>query len=201
MRMSEFSPLFYPADAPVPAGLQTDEFLLRMLCASDAALDYDAVISSREQLLLKSGGDWPREGFTLEENLADLHRHERDFQERRGFTYTVMNTPETECLGCVYLYPLSDLLQRAKASQERLARVGDYEARVWFWVRTSRLADHLDARLLAALRRWLAEEWAFARVVFSVTSRETQHLELLQQAGLREQEAVQGEHGMIYLYG
>lgn len=194
-------PTFYPPEAPVPAGLRTDEFVLRMLCASDVELDYDAVISSREQLLLKSGGDWPREGFTLEENLADLQAHEHDFEERRGFTYTVMNPTETECLGCVYIYPLSNLLRRAKASPERLERVGDYGARVWFWVRSSRLADHLDARLLAALRRWLAEEWAFARVVFSVNARETQHLDLLRQAGLREQEVVQGEHSTTYLYG
>jgi hypothetical protein len=194
-------PAFYPAAAPIPAGLRTNEFVLRMLRASDVELDYDAVISSREQLLLKSGGTWPREGFTLQENLADLQAHERDFQERSGFTYTVMNLTETECLGCVYIYPLLALLQRVHASPERLARVGDYEARVWFWVRSSRLADHLDVRLLAALRRWLASEWAFARVVFSVNASETDHLRLLQQAGLREQETLQGEHSTISLFG
>ncbi len=193
-------PAFYPPDAPVPAGLRTDEFVLRMLRATDVALDYDAVISSREQLLLKSGGDWPREGFTLEENLADLEEHERDFHARTGFTYTVMNLTETECLGCVYIYPLLSLLQRVHASPERLARVGDYEARVWFWARSSRLADHLDARLLEALRRWLAREWAFARVVFSVNASETEHLRLLQQAGLQEQEVLHGEHSTLYLY-
>lgn len=193
-------PAFYPADAPVPAGLRTDEFLLRMLRATDVALDYDAVISSREQLLLKGNGTWPREGFTLEENLADLEEHERDFHVRRGFTYTVMNPTETECLGCVYIYPLLSLLERVNASPERLARVGDYEARVWFWARSSRLADHLDARLLEALRGWFASEWAFARVVFRVNANDVDHLHLLQQAGLREQEAVQGEHSTLYLY-
>ncbi|HEY7124455.1 MAG TPA: hypothetical protein VH540_10925 [Ktedonobacterales bacterium] len=199
--MSQSPALFYLADAPVPAGLRTEEFVLRVLRAADAALDYDAVISSREQLLVKSGGDWPREGFTLEENLADLERHERDFHERSGFTYTVMNPTETECLGCVYIYPLRSLLERVNASQERLARVGDYEARVWFWTRSSRLADHLDARLLEALRGWLRREWAFARVVFSVNANETEHLRLLQQAGLREQETLQGERSTLYLYG
>ena len=199
--MPNASPLFYPPDAPVPAGLRTDEFVLRMLRAADAALDYDAVISSREQLRLKSGGEWPREGFTLAENLADLERHERDFHERSGFTYTVMNPTETECLGCVYIYPLLALLQRVNASPERIAQVGDYEARVWFWARSSRLADHLDARLLEALRRWLGREWAFSRVVFSVNANEAEHISLLQQAGLREQESVQGKRGTLYLYG
>src|SRR5215472_8954985 len=116
--------MFYPSDASVPEMLRTDEFLLRPLRASDVALDYDAVISSREQLLLKSGGTWPREGFTLEENLADLEEHERDFQQRAGFIYTVMNPTETECLGCVYIYPLINVLKRVKANPERIARVG-----------------------------------------------------------------------------
>jgi len=94
--------MFYPSDEPVPEVLRTDEFLLRPLRATDVQLDYDAVISSRAQLLLSSGGTWPKEGFTLEEELADLERHEREHRERVAFTYTVMNPAETECLGCMY---------------------------------------------------------------------------------------------------
>src|SRR5437899_168251 len=67
--------MFYPGDARVPEVLQTDEFLVRPLRATDVQLDYDAVISSRAELLLGSGGTWPREGFTIEENLADLQQH------------------------------------------------------------------------------------------------------------------------------
>ena len=70
--------MFYPENAPVPDMLQTDEFRLRPLKATDVQLDYDAVISSRAELLLTSGGTWPREGFTLEENLDDLERHEQE---------------------------------------------------------------------------------------------------------------------------
>jgi hypothetical protein len=70
--------MFYPEDARVPEALQTEEFLVRPLRATDVALDYDAVISSRAELLPASGGTWPREGFTLEENLADLQRHEQE---------------------------------------------------------------------------------------------------------------------------
>src|SRR5260221_14758415 len=57
--------MFYPSDARIPEALQTDEFLVRPLRATDVRLDYDAVISSRAELLLGSGGTWPREGFTL----------------------------------------------------------------------------------------------------------------------------------------
>ena len=56
--------MFYPGDARIPEVLRTDEFLVRPLRATDVALDYDAVISSRAELLLGSAGTWPREGFT-----------------------------------------------------------------------------------------------------------------------------------------
>ena len=79
--------MFYPDGAPVPDMLQTDEFLLRPLRATDVHLDYDAVISSRAELLLSSGGTWPKEGFTLEENLDDLERHEQEHHDRVVLAY------------------------------------------------------------------------------------------------------------------
>ena len=41
---------FYSDDAPIPTELRTDAFLLRPLLASDAALDYAAVIASRGRM-------------------------------------------------------------------------------------------------------------------------------------------------------
>src|SRR5262245_59609035 len=96
---------FYAEGAPVPVALRTSEVLLRPLRSADVELDYDAVMASKVSLHLRSGGGWPREGFTLAENLADLERHEADFQARRGFTYTVLNLDQAQCLGCVYIYP------------------------------------------------------------------------------------------------
>ena len=50
-------------------------------------------------------GNWPHE-MTLDQNLADLIRHDKDFQTRRGFTYTVLD-PDDDVVGCVYIYPLA----------------------------------------------------------------------------------------------
>jgi hypothetical protein len=77
--------MFYPSDAPVPEILLTKEFLLRPLRATDVQLDYDAVINSRTELLRSSGGTWPREGFTLEEDVADLELHEREPEAASGW--------------------------------------------------------------------------------------------------------------------
>src|SRR5579872_7154149 len=97
--------LFYPPDAPVPDELRTDELFLRMLRASDVEPDYEAVISSRELLWLRSSGRWPREGFTLAENLSDLQEHEQEHHQRTAFTFTVLAPDESLCLGCVYINP------------------------------------------------------------------------------------------------
>lgn len=176
---------FYPEDAPVPARLVTNEFLLRMLSASDAALDYEAVMASKDILRLRSQGRWPHEGFTLEENLADLREHEAEFHARTSFTYTVMNPAQTQCLGCVYIYPLEAILRRAQASEDDIAaQVADDTAEVSFWARQDRTADDLDTRLLAALIPWLKIEFAFARVVFRAYAAEARQVAILQDAGL-----------------
>ena len=176
---------FYPDDAPVPEGLQADDFALRPLRATDCDLDYDAVMSSADLLLTKSLGRWPRPGFTWDENLADLQRHEADHLARGAFTFTVVNPDETECLGCVYLNPLRSTLEGYGASEEELATVGDDETGIHFWARQSRLADDLDARLFAALREWLAREWAFRRALFRANEAEDRLLRLYADAGLR----------------
>ena len=175
---------FYPDDAPVPTELRTDEFLLRPLRATDVELDYDAVVASRELLRTRFGGDWPRDDFTLAENLADLQRHEEDFRNRAGFTYTVMNPTETECLGCAYLYPLAGALRRMGVGADAVAQVGESEAAAVFWARGDRVGDGLDKRLLAALLPWLRREFAFPRIAFGAFETDERLLTILREVGL-----------------
>ncbi len=177
--------MFYPADAHVPERLATEEFLVRPLCATDVELDYDAVVSSRAELWLRSGGTWPREGFTLEENLADLEKHEQEHRDRIAFTFTVMNLAETECLGCIYINPLARMLERAGGSAEQIAGAGDNAAWVTFWVRQNRLADDLDVRLLNAIINWFKTEWAFTRIVFAARKAQERQIRLFAEASLQ----------------
>jgi hypothetical protein len=60
-------------------------------------------------------------------------------------------------------------------------------AAVNFWVRTSRLSDGLDARLLDSLRRWLDEEWDLDGHVFVTNEQCEQQVELIERAGLRRE--------------
>ena len=180
---------FYPSDALVPAELRTHEFLLRPLRTTDVGLDYDAVMSSAEMLRRWSLSDWPCEGFTRRDNLADLKWHEGEHEERIAFTFTMMAPDWSECLGCVYVKPLLPRLCPAGV------QLGDYPACVSFWVRKSRLRDDLDARLLAALREWFAAKWRFSGIAFRTSDQEVRQLRLFAKAGLRLRGEVESSDG------
>ena len=142
---------FVPTDFVVPTTLETDEFRLRMLTVNDVVKDYDAVMSSVEHLkTVLPGGTWP-DGLTLEQNLVDLGWHQKEFQTRRSFAYTVVPPSETQVIGCVYIEPTN--------------RVG-YDAVVYLWARQSELASGLETRLHGAVKRWIEESWPFKRAGF-----------------------------------
>src|SRR5688500_19042573 len=83
------SPLV-PKEFKVPEKLETQEFRLRMLTVNDVVKDFDAVMTSIEHLkTIWPGGSWP-EGLTLEQNLIDLGWHQKEFQRRTAFAYTVV---------------------------------------------------------------------------------------------------------------
>ena len=142
---------FVAAEFKVPEKLETQEFRLRMLTVHDVVKDFDAVMSSIEHLSkVWPGSGWP-EGLTLEQNLIDLGWHQKEFQRRQSFAYTVVNLAETQVLGCVYINP---------------SRKRGHDAVVYFWVRQSELGKGLDARLSAAVRNWIAKDWPFQHAAY-----------------------------------
>ena len=176
---------FYPDDAPVPDGLRAEAFVLTPLTAAHNALDYEAVMATQELLRLRGDGEWPRPGFTPEENLSDLEEHEADFHNRSGFTYTIQTPDGSRCLGCVYAYPLDRILRNHGADEAAVARVGDFEAGVWFWVRPEGIAVDLDRQLAAALVQWFRTAFAFTRVVFMTWAVDDRQVAALRDAGLQ----------------
>jgi hypothetical protein len=164
---------FYP-DGPMPERRETAEFVLRPLRATDVEQDYEAVMESRERLRGWGGGRWPWDEFTLADNLGDLEEHEGEHLAREAFTYTVLDPSEQTCLGCVYINPLRRLLAWGQASEEEQAAVTDNDAVVRFWIRTSRLDEGLEERLLEELRRWFHDEWSFPRLCFRTNENDRQ---------------------------
>ena len=142
---------FVPKDFQVPAQLETAEFRLRMLTVHDVVKDFDAVITSVDHLrTIWPTGKWP-EGLTLEQNLIDLGWHQKEFQTRRSFAYTVVSLSEHAVLGCVYIVP---------------ARRQGYDAEVYLWARQSELAGGLEQRLFDVVEKWVTRDWPFERVAF-----------------------------------
>lgn len=141
---------FVPRDFVIPPLLETAQFRLRMLSVEDVEKDYEAVMETQRRFL-SLGYDWPREGFTIEENLADLEQHQREFLDREAFAYTVVSPDESRVLGCVYINP---------AKEEWI------DARIRMWVRESEYGNGLDPVLLKTVKEWIEKEWPFKKVSY-----------------------------------
>ncbi len=160
--------LFYPKNAMVPPHLKTEEFLLRPLRATDVELDYKAVMESQDFLLIRTNDRWPRIGFTIEENLKDLEDHEKGFNNREEFTYTIMNHSETRCLGCIYITSFAQKLRSILSKEDfESYDIGDYEAQVSFWMIPDCVKQDMDKRLLQDLIKWIKDDWSFSKVSLS----------------------------------
>lgn len=139
-----------PKDFQIPETLETNRLLLRMLTVNDVDKDYDAVMTSIEHLTKSKpfwqDHRWPTKNLTLQQNLIDLGWHQKEFQRRTSFAYTIMSLNEKECLGCVYIYPSSN---------------SEYDAEIVMWIRQSEVENGLDKHLFCALKQWIKDKWPF----------------------------------------
>lgn len=142
---------FVQSDFKVPEKLETDKFRLRMLKVTDVVKDYDAVMTSVEHLqgIFGTRSKWPTKDLTFEQDLIDLGWHQKEFQTRSSFAYTVMNLDESRCLGCMYIF---------NPTKE------EFDTGVYMWVRES--AQDLDALLYETVRKWISEKWPFKKVAY-----------------------------------
>lgn len=176
----------------VPDGLVTESLVIRPLLETDVELDYEAVMETRDFLRKWEQSTWPADDFTLEANLKDLERHASEHRERVSFTYTVMNSAETACLGCIYIFPRTvRWLARASVNATAHADWADFEAVLLFWVRQSRIEDGLDRQLLALLRKWVVEQWAFDGLLFMTNEQCERQVAMWEAAGLTLQFEIQ----------
>ena len=142
---------FVPADFIVPVKLSVARFTLRMLSIDDVDKDFEAVTLSAARV----SNVWPDSGWTtgltLRQNLIDLAWHEKEFQNRTSFAYTMVAPDESQVLGCVYFYPTD------KAG---------HDAEVFLWVRKSAVENDLDEELFEVVHRWVVSVWPFERPAY-----------------------------------
>ncbi|HSJ70859.1 MAG TPA: N-acetyltransferase [Acidimicrobiia bacterium] len=141
---------FVPADFAVPTSFEGEGFHLEPLGPEHNERDHEAWMSSVAHIRATPGfedWDWP-EPMSLSANLADLEGHARDFAERKGFTYSVVDADEV--IGCVYIYP---------------SGTDTGGASVRSWVRESRAA--MDVIVWRDVATWLALHWPFSIVLYA----------------------------------
>lgn len=145
---------FLPIEFEIPEKLETNRMRLRMLQITDVIKDYDAVMSSKEHILKSktfgTNQKWPT-GLTIEQNLIDLGWHQKEFQNRSSFAYTVMSLDEIKCIGCIYIDPSTN---------------SNYEAMVYMWVRQNEVDSGLDQHLFETVTTWISEKWPFQKVAY-----------------------------------
>ena len=144
-----------PARLDLPTGHH-----LRPIRGDDVDVDYPAVMGSRETLWARYGEPWgwPPPTMTYEQDREDLEHHEVEIAAQQTFNYAVLDTGETELLGCVYSDP-----------PELAGPVGTPEgsdAVVSWWVVDSQAGSDLERALADAVPRWLADTWGFRAVHF-----------------------------------
>jgi hypothetical protein len=114
--------------------------------------DHEAWMTSIEHIRSTPGfdtpeADWPVE-MSLQMNLEDLTRHSIDFDDRTGFTYSIVDGDEV--IGCVYIYP---------------AEHPDHDAEVTSWVRVSR--EGMDRIVWRSMSGWIAASWPFSNPIYA----------------------------------
>jgi hypothetical protein len=145
----------------LPDGFQTPPRLdlptghhLRPIRADDVAIDYPAVMGSREALWARYGElwGWPPETMTYAQDRADLAQHEVEIEAQEAFNYAVLDAEESALLGCLYIDP-----------PDLGARPGS-DAFVSWWLVDDCAGSELERALADAVPRWLADTWGFRTV-------------------------------------
>lgn len=130
---------------------------LRPIREADVAIDYPAVMGSRERLWAKYGEawGWPAETMSYEADREDLARHAAEIAAHETFNYAILDAAETELLGCVYIDPADE---RSPAGSDAVSS---------WWVVDQAAGTDLEAALDDFVPRWLAEVWGFTAVDYS----------------------------------
>ena len=141
---------FVPSSFEVPRDFTGPGFCLEPLGPEHNERDHAAWMSSIDHIRATPGfenWDWPQP-MSLEENLRDLEEHAKDFVERRGFTYSILDGEDV--IGCIYIYP---------------SREPGFDASVRSWVTASRA--EMDIAVWETLSDWLETAWPFSRVSYA----------------------------------
>jgi len=149
---------FVPGDFNPQEIIDGVGFTLKKLSLSDLDLNFEAVMSSINIIHQLRGGSWPENNLTKEEDMIDLCWHQREFENRLSFAYTVLNFKKTKCIGCVYIYP---------PYYPWLIVPDAAEAVINMWVTQEAYDQGLYPKLFKFVKEWISRDWPFKNVYYS----------------------------------
>lgn len=135
-------------------------FKLAVLAPCFAAQDFQAVHASADTLhsVFSADDGWPDPQMTFEENLADLTRHAREFDERVAFAYALLSTTGDQYVGCLYIY-------RIKSRREHDRRKTLFQAQAFLWLNVLQTTVS-DELALSCIQTWLSTTWPLTQVAW-----------------------------------
>lgn len=141
---------FVPDSFTVPQSFSGKGYFFEPLGPEHNERDHAAWMGSIEHILSTPGfadRGWPQPR-SLEANLSDLEAHANDFNNRSGFTYSILDGDDV--IGCLYIYP---------------ADGDEFDASVRSWVTAARAG--LDVVVWRDVSAWLAADWPFESVRYA----------------------------------
>lgn len=178
-----------PNRLPVPELLQTPNFVIRRQQPSDNALDYEAVMDSKELLREWSDSPWPEDDFSAEQNAEDIAGHIEDHAQDLSYGFSVFTPDYGRLLGSLYLNPMEPLLKNYPDDPQVLATLRAFDIRVEYWLRRGTAAE-LEKEFVRRVLAWLEHGWWFSRPVFGSRKGMTGRRKLYAELGMAEAAAL-----------
>ncbi len=154
-----------PDRLPVPDHYSTDLFVVRRQAQTDNALDFEAVMGSRQELRDWSDSDWPEDAFTPEENAADLGMHIGEHARDEAYGFSIFDVTESTLLGSLYLSQIAPIVANYQVDPCVAAYLRRFDVCADYWLRQG-VTKEMRYALLRTVLNWLNEAWWFRRVAF-----------------------------------
>jgi hypothetical protein len=147
----------------IPEYFEHKGFCFEVLHPKHVELDFQALMKSKDFLRRWSNSLWPEDHFTVEDNLFDLEWHYAEFMEKIAFTYTILDQFKINCLGCIYIRPISSI---SSLSPVEKAKLEPFQFYISYWVITEIRNTQLEYEIFNGIRDWLRRDWKFQSILF-----------------------------------
>ncbi|BBH52513.1 hypothetical protein [Fluviispira sanaruensis] len=137
-----------------------DNYIFSKLNEKYADIDYKTVMGSLNEIQNVFGGNdnWASASLTYADNLISIKRHEKEFDEKKSFTFCILSKNSREYLGCIYIKPI-------KVKTDLDLRKLYYDAQILFWT-VAKNNISIDDEVYKNILHFIKNEWSFKRVAY-----------------------------------